>query len=83
MRLSGPKMGRQPMAKTDAFRDRAAACLEAAQRAADAKAKLELLMIAVAWLDLADLVERPVPSPAISQRGRRKMRLGSEELSAD
>jgi hypothetical protein len=80
-------MGRQPMAKTDAFRDQAAACLEAAQSAADAKAKLELLMLAVAWLDLADFVERPVPSPAvqlpISQRGRRKMGLGLEELSAD
>jgi hypothetical protein len=75
------------MAKTDGFRDQAAACLEAAQSAADAKAKLELLMIAVAWLDLADLVERPMPSPSvrlpISQRERRKMHLGSEELSAD
>ena len=46
------------MAEVDEFRDRAAACLDHAKAAGDLKAKLELLMIAVAWLDLVDLKEQ-------------------------
>lgn len=44
-------------AKVDEFRDQAAACLDGARKTADLKSKLELLGIAVAWLDLADLLE--------------------------
>lgn len=49
------------MATVEEFRDRAALCLDSAKKAVDAKSKLELLGIAIAWLDLADLVERPLP----------------------
>lgn len=47
-----------PMAKEDEFRDQAAACLDRSNKASDVKSKLELLAIAVAWLDLADLTEQ-------------------------
>ena len=46
------------MTKAGEFRDQAAVCLDRAKTAVDLKAKLELLMIAVAWLDLADLTEQ-------------------------
>jgi hypothetical protein len=44
--------------RADEFRDQAAACLDRAKTAVDLKVKLELLMIAVAWLDLADVAEQ-------------------------
>lgn len=46
------------MAKVDEYRDQAAACLESAKKAVELKSKLELIGMAVAWLDLADIAER-------------------------
>jgi hypothetical protein len=43
--------------KADEFRDQAAGCLELAQKAADLKTKLELLLVAAGWLGLADRLE--------------------------
>lgn len=45
------------MATTDEYRDQAAECLDSARSVADPKAKLELLVLAKGYLDLADLVE--------------------------
>jgi hypothetical protein len=53
------------MAKADEFRDQAAECLDRAKAVEQFDIKLELLGIAVAWLDLADCVEH-----AASQRDR-------------
>lgn len=53
------------MAKADEFRDQAAECLDRARTVEQLDIKLELLGIAVAWLDLADCVEH-----AASRRGR-------------
>lgn len=41
-------------------------CLDRAKGAVHLKSKLELLGIAVAWLDLADLVERHLSGPELS-----------------
>lgn len=45
------------VATTDEYRDQAAECLDTARTVADAKAKLELLVLAKGYLDLADFVE--------------------------
>ena len=50
------------MARVDEYRDQAGECLDRAKRTVDIKSKLELLGIAVAWLDLADMVERSATS---------------------
>jgi hypothetical protein len=47
-----------PVTKVEEFRNQAAVCLDRANTVVDLKAKLELLLIAVAWLDLADLTEQ-------------------------
>ena len=46
-----------PVATTENYRDQAAECLDSARSVADPKAKLELLVLAKGYLDLADLVE--------------------------
>lgn len=54
----GRKIGDvSPVATTDEYRDQAAECLDSARSVADPKAKLELLVLAKGYLDLADLVE--------------------------
>lgn len=63
-----PKWGYEPVAKVEEFRNQAAVCLDRAKVAANLKAKLELLMIAVAWLDLADLLEQGAAGRALGDR---------------
>jgi len=50
-------MARTDDVRTDEYRDQAAECLDSDRSVADAKAKLELLVLAKGYLDLADLVE--------------------------
>jgi hypothetical protein len=55
----------ESVARADEFRDQAAVCIDRAKGAVHLKSKLELLSIAVAWLDLADLVERQLSGPEL------------------
>jgi hypothetical protein len=71
------------VASVDGFRDQAASCLDQAKRAVDLTSKLELLGIAVAWLDLADLVERSAARSAVPVEQQAGIQLDRSQLRAD